>query len=207
VNYSRCKVCYLDFQNPMPDEEYLREFYSNGDYRKIVNHKRGVAQSVLEGQRVRAGRILPFIGQRLPAVERVLDVGSGAGVLLAGLRKAYGCAILGSEWDEDYRTYSVEKGIPTEIDIPEEPESFDLATCVHVLEHTARPVELLQKIAGCLEPGAYLYLEVPYREWDIVHTLAFDDESLKRAAMLAGIKALECSVQPSPARVILWGQK
>jgi SAM-dependent methyltransferase len=42
-----------------------------------------------------------------------------------------------------------------------EPESFDLVSIMHVLEHVRRPVETLNQIRGVLKPGGLLFIEVP----------------------------------------------
>lgn len=197
VAYDTCRDCDVSFQNPMLTSESCREFYASGEYRRVVNHKPGVADSVIKGQERRAKAVMEYLPPRLSSVERHLDIGSGAGILIREVGKHYGCQGVGVELDRDYIAFASEHGIESGPDMPD--GTFDLITIVHTLEHLAKPIDMLRQINERLR--GYLYVEVPTNEYDVVHPFVFNEKSLRAAIEMSGMAVLEMGKN---ARGDLW---
>ena len=109
-----------------------------------------------------------FLAEHVEAgAGRVLDIGCGKGAFLRAFKSRlpqWQCA--GVEPSRDEAALAREDG---EIEVYEgmfgavalEPESFDLVSIMHVLEHVRRPAETLDQIRGVLKPGGLLFIEVP----------------------------------------------
>lgn len=93
----------------------------------------------------------------------VLEVGCGAGGILAGFKDA-GCEVLGLDFDESYLKAAKNNDIPVKRGSLEqlEPNSkFDLIILSHVLEHIVEPLPFLRQLFMYLEDDGLLYIEVP----------------------------------------------
>jgi len=112
---------------------------------------------------------LQFIAERAPlAGSRVLDVGCGGGLLSEALTRA-GAQVTGidlapgmievarlhaaeSQLDIDYR------GTAAEVLARSAPESFDIVTCMEMLEHVPAPDSMTATLARLLRPGGALFI-------------------------------------------------
>jgi len=108
------------------------------------------------------GALLPPAPGRPDAL--AVDVGCGDGGYLAVV-KSLGWRVLGIEPQPQgvaaarQRGIDVIEGTPAEADLAD--ASVDWVTLIHVLEHTADPVGVLQTVFRWLKPGAGLALRVP----------------------------------------------
>jgi SAM-dependent methyltransferase len=131
----------------------------------------------------------------LPGSIRILDAGCGSGRTLDDL-VAYGPvqgmelnpAGLGAARD---RGHDVREGRVEEI--PFEDASFDLVTCLDVIEHTDDDVAALTELRRVTAPGGHLVVSVPAHPWlwsrhDEVngHRRRYTRKSLREAAEAAG---------------------
>ncbi len=110
-----------------------------------------------------------YIDQRTPVAGlKVLDVGCGGGILAEGLAQR-GANVKGidmgeaplnvarlhkleSNLDIDYRQTTVEALAE------EEPETYDMVTCLEMLEHVPEPASVINACTRLLKPGGHLYL-------------------------------------------------
>lgn len=112
---------------------------------------------------------LGYIDQRvgLPG-KRVLDVGCGGGILSEGLSQR-GAHVVGIDMGgaplEVARLHALESGvnvdyrqIPVEELAAKEPESFDVVTCLEMLEHVPDPASVILACQKLLKPGGHLFL-------------------------------------------------
>ena len=83
------------------------------------------------------------------------------------------------------------------------PASFDLATCIEVLEHVSRPEAVVEGLARLLRPGGVFVLTVPHgmRHWSDLdeaggHLRRFETEPLRALLAAAGLE---------PRRLLVWG--
>src|SRR3954471_4638691 len=130
-----------------------------------------------------------------PGQTRVLDAGCGSGRTLddlARLGEAHGTELnpLGVEAARR-RGHEVQEGRVEEI--PHADASFDLVTCLDVIEHTDDDVKSLRELKRVTKPGGALVVTVPAypRLWsrhDVVngHRRRYTRRMLRRAAETAG---------------------
>jgi len=107
-----------------------------------------------------------------PGARSVLDIGSGRGFMLYYLKKYFGCTTaIGTQISRPAvefarRRLGLEIHDRDLLELPVEPERYDVVTIWHVLEHVQRPEEYLQRIFQVLKPGGCLAVEVPnYNSW------------------------------------------
>ena len=142
------------------DESYWHE---RSSYRMFEDYETGLRQLArwYEG-------LLRLVDRHLPPPGRHLDAGCGHGALvhLLGERGfvSYGFDV--SEWmirqarafaphlEARFAVGNLEEGIPFD-------GSFDVVTCVEVLEHLASPREALERLREALSPGGRLVVTTP----------------------------------------------
>jgi len=111
---------------------------------------------------------LNYIDQRSPvAGKKILDVGCGGGILSEGLA-ARGATVTGidvgeaplavaelhkkeSGFDIDYRLITIEELAE------QEPESYDIVTCMEMLEHVPDPSSIIRACSKLVKPGGTVY--------------------------------------------------
>ena len=135
--------------------------------------------------------------RRLPDSGKLLDVGAGAGAMLAAFSREFpGWRLFGL--DLDTRKEAALKKIPRFERLFTQPpeelrEQFDLITLVHSLEHFPDPLAMLGKLRERLAPGGRLFVEVNNVErtpFDLVvadHLCHFSPASLCAIVARAGI--------------------
>lgn len=206
-----CLDCGLFFTNPMPADDELDAYYRNSyrlEYQlaKIRPTKKHVRKKRREAE------------HRFAAIQSVSDVGGGASTLdfgcgsgeLVHYLASQGCDAHGFEPGSDFGAFAkdslgesngaratIQTATWREVSYPA--ESFDVITCLHVLEHLNRPIEALGKISQWLKPGGVTYLEVPnmqgyylkgFENFHFAHVLGFSRGNLMRAASSVGFKLL-----------------
>lgn len=101
------------------------------------------------------------------AGKRVLDVGCGGGILSESMA-ARGASVSGIDMGEAplqvARLHLLESGlevsyerIPVERLAAEQPASFDLVTCMEMLEHVPDPSSVVQACSRLVKPGGHLF--------------------------------------------------
>jgi 2-polyprenyl-3-methyl-5-hydroxy-6-metoxy-1,4-benzoquinol methylase len=106
-----------------------------------------------------------------PQVQRVLELGCGAGANLSEIKKRFPtCETTGVELRaEAAHAARASAGVDHVLQgdalcadqIQFAPGSFDLVICSHVLEHFAQPEMLLARVRGWLAPGGQLLVALP----------------------------------------------
>lgn len=132
----------------------------------------------------------------LPAGARVLDAGCGSGRTLLELQR-YGqvsgielspqaAEIARGRGDYDVRIGRLEE-------LPWEADSFDLVTCMDVIEHTPDDRRTLAELRRVCKPGGWLFLTVPAYQslWSVHdevnhHYRRYDRRMLREASTQAG---------------------
>lgn len=158
TNVVKCRNCGFIFCNPAIKglERLERDHYNNPDvYQAFLKHN---VYSVFQiGERL--------LGQFKPS-GKLLDIGAGKGDFVSLARKN-GYEAKGIEPSPRFCEYAresygvqVEQGYLGQGD-HFKGDRFDVITLFHVLEHVARPQELLATISQYLKDDGVVYIEVP----------------------------------------------
>lgn len=194
-----CRDCGMVFQNPIPTEAALDEFYRER-YREMYSGSSTPDDDFLAEQRERGRVILRRVGARLSPGNSVLDIGCGPGAALEPFRDA-GFRVAGlepgpyGEWGArnlglDVKTAGIDA-------LVSETERYDLVVLSFVLEHLRDPVDALASVARVLAPGGFVHIEVPDllgnhgRLSDYVHLAHisyFTPTTVMAAVMRAGMR-------------------
>lgn len=167
----RCDACGLVQTNPMPSEEFLREWYQKYDvlgerepYYQALQSKN--PWSTAEGMDIATHfrRVKQICAERSGKL-RVLEIGSGHGMFLDLVKRA-GWEGVGIELSEPAVRASqanygidVKSGTIETVALPD--GSFDVVTLWDILEHVPDPVSMLKKSFRLLAPGGYIFIETP----------------------------------------------
>ena len=100
--------------------------------------------------------------------KEVLDVGCGGGILSESMAVA-GAKVLGIDMGEEplrvAELHTLETGVEVEYRqitveqlADERPDSFDVVTCMEMLEHVPDPGSVIDACARLVRPGGYLFL-------------------------------------------------
>jgi 2-polyprenyl-3-methyl-5-hydroxy-6-metoxy-1,4-benzoquinol methylase len=160
-----CASCGLGFLDPRPsvediaklyDKEYCEDQFVEGGEVGSPEFKKRLG---LETHRVRFFRGLKKRG-------RILDIGCGYGFFLAACRTMYGYDVQGidvSGWAAHYAAeklgLSVVVGEINSINLL--PNSYDVITMWHFLEHARDPRETILKAVNLLKEDGILVIDVP----------------------------------------------
>jgi 2-polyprenyl-6-hydroxyphenyl methylase/3-demethylubiquinone-9 3-methyltransferase len=111
---------------------------------------------------------LAWIDQRAHlAGKRALDVGCGGGILAEAMAKI-GAEVVGIDLSEKALAVAELHGIESGIQVRyrkisaedlarDEPESFDVVTCMEMLEHVPEPEETVRACARLVKPGGLVF--------------------------------------------------
>jgi SAM-dependent methyltransferase len=146
-----------------------------------------------------AGGFASKLRRFLPAPKstRVLEIGSGVGFAIGGLRKLGYTAVKGIDSDRGQVAEAARRQLPVEL-VPTDETcaylearrgSFDIALCFDVLEHVpvTEQLRFLRAIRDALVPGGQIVCQVPnanaavasrYRYIDWTHHCSFSEHSL-----------------------------
>jgi SAM-dependent methyltransferase len=206
-----CDSCGFVFQSPRMTDAELDAFYA-GEYRQVYQGEAGPTSRDLAIQAKRAAALLAFVKGSIPGVERHLDIGCSAGILLQAFQSHYRCLAVGVEPGDSYRTYAQTKGITVYPDITQVPAGvearFDLVSMAHVLEHIPDPLAYLARLReDYAATGGYLLIEVPnlyaHDSFEIAHMSSFSEHTLVQTLMKSGFSVIATRKHGNPRSRIL----
>lgn len=192
-----CRSCGLVWSDPRPHD--AKQFYEE-EYR--LSYKN--AYSPRPKHVLRAGKValsrFEKIDRLLSEQKTVLDVGTGGGEF-AYLLQSLGHRVSGVEPNRGYADYSIkEYGLAVQIGFVQDavfpPESFDVVTIWHVLEHTEDPGAVLSLLRSWVKADGIVVVEVPNVEatcqapsstFHEAHLYNFNVMSLRRLARKHGL--------------------
>jgi 2-polyprenyl-3-methyl-5-hydroxy-6-metoxy-1,4-benzoquinol methylase len=159
-----CNRCGLVWTNPRPSDAEVDRYYAREYRADYARHRQPTPRKVLRGI-LGADERRCALGDLLRPSSRVLDVGCGAGEFVYLLRLR-GLNASGIEPGEEFADFSRRVlGVPIETATVETatvaPESLDIVTMFHVLEHAADPARVMSIVSGWLAPGGVVVVEVP----------------------------------------------
>jgi SAM-dependent methyltransferase len=203
----RCDGCGLGLLDPRPDPDELNALYRS-DYFE-TNYNRGLRLGSPEmkrrlSQETHRTSFFKRDGRR----GRLLDIGCGMGYFLLACREA-GYEVEGMDISADSAAYvqdelkiPVAVGTIEGVDYP--PESFDVITMWHFLEHTRRPDQYIERTRRWLKPEGVLVVDVPnyqgtdarktwdrWKGWQLpFHLYHFTPETLQRLLAEQGFRTI-----------------
>ncbi|MBI5055303.1 MAG: class I SAM-dependent methyltransferase [Nitrospirae bacterium] len=160
----RCRVCDLAFLDPVPQQDFLEDFYNNESY--FTKDHLPYFGECFKGYSMDSITIRDFrkVLNRLPDIPngKLLDIGCATGVFLDLARKK-GWNTRGvelSKWASGYARENfgldVFTGTLEQTYFPD--QSFDVVTAWDVLEHLPNPVVFLKEIKRILKKDGTLYI-------------------------------------------------
>jgi len=163
-----CARCGALFQHPLPTFEQLQSYYaaySTGDDVKVTPSAGSRHERLRRWYHRVTGDVDPRDFVAAAAGARVLDYGCGAAPYLSYFR-AHGVNIAGAEITPAIVTAYQAAGyevalIDTMERIPFPNGEFDVVYMMQVIEHIARPHDLLKEVRRVLKPGGTLHLAMP----------------------------------------------
>jgi len=159
-----CRRCGLVWTDPRPTPEEVREFYAHEYRLNYMGTYQPKAKHTYRSGKVAVDRCLRLKSVLEPGF-RVLDVGAGSGEVVYVLR-ALGYDATGFEPNEGYARYANEVlGVPVSQgfwqDAAVAPESQDLVTIFHTVEHLESPFDVMVHARQWLREQGLLLVEVP----------------------------------------------
>lgn len=162
-----CASCKLAFALPLPTQEQLDQYYSQGTYwREQVSL---VAAMQIHGLAQGIARAAWCAGHNTDAIH-VADVGAGYGWQAEGILRAFGAASGHYSFLEpdDQAAAAIERrSMPLErrrISELEAGSCYSLIFLNQVLEHVADPSAFLISAKAAVRPGGHIYIETPLRD-------------------------------------------
>jgi len=194
-----CSNCGLVFQTPRMAASDLEDFYQQ-EYRIAYQGQEGPCERDFRVQKARAETLVKFLQEvGIDKVDRYVDVGSSAGLLMEEIQKAYDCQVVGIEPGDAYRENARSKGFNIYGDLDQlenvEENKFDLVSMIHVLEHIPDPVGYLIALREkFLTLSGKLLLEVPniyaHDSFEHAHMTSFSRETLTQVLEKAGYRTI-----------------
>ena len=153
----RCADCSMTYSVKVLDEGSLVRYYA--DTFGSSRHLHGQ----LVNSRVNLQVLRDLIGPHLHPGARVLDVGTGYGVLLDTLRSEFGCNVAGAELSHQEAEYartelSLDVRVGDVADVGFELGIFDVVLALEVLEHIVAPRDFVAELVPYLRNGGVLVI-------------------------------------------------
>lgn len=166
--------------NPQPDAAVLPEYYKSEEYISHTDARSSWFEKVYQLIKNRAiKKKVERINKLHPKKGTLLDIGAGTGDFLAKA-KAKGWEVSGTEPNAKALAIAEEKGIFLNPGIQDpKPQSYDVITLWHVLEHIPDTEKQLSLLKFLLNPGGTLIIAIPnYKSFDAdyygAHWAAYD---------------------------------
>lgn len=163
-----CKKCGLVYINPRLTEKEYHQFYRKSSSVGSDFTFEDAVKIFKERGKRKGKRILSFIVPYLKKNYQVLDVGCGFGALSRVIKDSIGCSIEGmepssmaSKFVQEYHHLNVFHGSFNQYYQQYSKKKFDFIILHNVLEHFLEPLKSLSQIKSLLNPGGYIYLELP----------------------------------------------
>lgn len=214
--FYKANDCDVIFINPQPKAETLSTIYPPNYFPFQFNKMKGIVRIARDFmQRQKAKAILKVVG----STGNILDIGTGSGILLRQL-----AVILNDKsrlFANDFSAGTLEElkseGFSILVGQAESLQTdvkFQAITLMQVLEHLENPVKVVQQLKNLLEPGGYLWIELPSIDgldaklfkkgyWGGYHIprhfWLFNEKSLTRLLQEAGLEVVQVQYMASPS--------
>jgi 2-polyprenyl-3-methyl-5-hydroxy-6-metoxy-1,4-benzoquinol methylase len=188
-----CSNCGFVYMPQRMSEKELNDFYKD-KYRTLYQGQEEPTTANLKTQTLRADDLQRFAQENTGKVDRFLDIGASAGLLMEAFQKNTGSEVIGLELGDSYRKFAQDKGLTLYASLEKMQkageENFDLISMSHVLEHIPNPKEYLLGLRELLNEGGHLLLQVPNVFWhdsfEVAHLISFSPHTLREMVRAAG---------------------
>ena len=160
-----CQNCGFRFTNPRPEAQDIGRYYQSEEYISHSDTNKGLVSKAYQAVRqITLRSKLNLINEiNGGKAGNLLDIGCGTGYFLQTCKNA-GWKVAGVEPDDNARRLAESQtGIKIETDFlqAQYPESFDVITMWHVLEHVHKLDENLDKLKKLIGKNGHLVIAVP----------------------------------------------
>ncbi len=165
--YQMCEGCGLVFQNPRPTAEGYEEFYAKW-YRPLVAallNRQDDEQGLQADQKAYAAKLMRFLKLHLGtrSIKSSVDLGGSAGGIAKAVQDTFGGRCLVVDPSPVELAEARKLGLDCEQALAEQwnPDGrrFDLVLICRSVDHFLSISDVLAKVAGCLRPGGYLFID------------------------------------------------
>lgn len=157
--------------SPQPSEDELPKYYKSQDYISHTDTQRNLFEKLYHFiRRISLKKKLKLINLFFSEEKMLLDIGCGTGEFLK-IAQQNNWTVFGIEPNEKARSIANKKTNNSVSDIEElsnfKPQSFDVITLWHVLEHLPRLKEHISILKSLLKSNGTLIIAVPnYKSYD-----------------------------------------
>jgi 2-polyprenyl-3-methyl-5-hydroxy-6-metoxy-1,4-benzoquinol methylase len=158
-----CENCGFKFTNPRPDKGNIGSYYESENYISHSNTNKGIINKAYQIVRSIAIKDKVELVNSLSKKGNLLDYGCGTGYFLAACQKD-GWEVSGYEPNDTARKQAEETLGKTIEKVSLEkfqPDTFELITLWHVLEHVHTLNETFQQLRSLLKPNGIMLVAVP----------------------------------------------
>lgn len=220
ISYDICGECNLVYMNPHPHQGWYDQLYSQEFWEVKSQRQSGSAvhRNVNMWKKAyrRAEKFSDFLsatGVRIPAGGRVLEIGTGYGLIVAEIARHFDCQAFGVEPSHSARAFSsvhvgVQSAAESMQDLADWPGigSVDLVIFSHVLENVVDLDDTLETLRRMLKPDGLILIETPNiyfpRSTHIYHPYCFCYRSLSRLLFKHGFEVVRGQVTGRPSTVL-----
>lgn len=170
-----CLRCGLLYNSPIPPEEELRHYYSDGGYVANRVMSDGGYEKLVELQNKKellvkrlTTNTVYFLRPFLKQDSRIIDIGCSVGNLGGAIKKQLGVFVVGVEPDALFARVAREYNHLDKVEqvffdeyVRNHKEKFNMVIMRHVFEHLRDPNDSLKKLKSLLVDEGYLFLIVP----------------------------------------------
>lgn len=163
-----CKNCNTLETNPQPDQSEIVKYYQSNSYVSHGDTKGSLFDKVYKTiQGINQSSKLRII-KKYSFGKTILDYGAGNGAFLNYMKsKAFNCTAV--EPDAKARAL-IDSDIPNFANIEQVKQSFDIISCIHVLEHVHDITDLLNQFKAMLTRNGIIVLALPnHQSYDAHH--------------------------------------
>ena len=204
----QCNHCDLIIFTPRPTPEELKAFYESDQYRKDYQNSPMTGETFAQQRYDQLNKVIAKYAPHILTLKdkSLLDVGCGVGDLLK-IASQKEWEVTGTEISEA-ATKTANKALGNKVingdilSLKLPPNSYDLITCYHVIEHLLDPISTLNKMLTLLKPNGVAFLETPNmgslgakikgKNWSHItppeHITYFNPSSLRYALDSAGFQ-------------------
>ena len=203
----RCEDCEFSFVDPMPSEDTLNYFYekvyrSDGRPPYLVSENyEDQKKHYLEDKNLSYLIYLTSLID-LKKIKKLYDFGGGDGDLGYALKKKFSqLQLFCTEHDSHCERILKDRGYKNLKNFENISEKFDLIVCTHSLEHITNINNVFKRMNNLLNPGGYIFFEVPNcteeywsgRPYDSPHLHFYTKTSFEKLAKIHKLQFINFS--------------